>query len=604
MKRLFLAITIACCVVSARPAASIVQYDVGRRFIKGVQLLQDANDPKAYYYLPQYPRLATKDDGTFELLCLKYVDANGGASGGLLHALIEFTLPADLLKQVQDSLEKTVSGARVVGPVQLMQSVKDGEEGRGSFEVVSAVLSDKKEGGFTRSMVTSGTAPITPESRAAIAAILTAQGATLLWNSLSGPTSDVSVAIHAYYEAAVQGYNARVTADMSTIYQHFSNVANAQSGYTKRQVRDIVDQLHRNGTLKIEVFDRSAGLGIKTDDMGGILQMITDKLTQLMFNDSSGWSSNPPRETAVESKQIQGRQDRGWFARTFRGAKDTPYYTDDQWVLKNRKDIRQSTFVLTLSKNSTIRVPLDTAGNLGGVYSALGEDPKYFRVVNLADPAFEFRPVYFQLDSEFLDSFQDAVNFVSVNFRKTYPGKPAFTKSIQFSRAEVEAGKLSQVISFPRLGITADDWTGYEYQVRWSLRGGPTLSVPSNTDQWIKSKDAAVALTPPIERRVVEIEADRQTFAQHGVNTAVVEFASTLAGKPRIQRKATLRAVDTTPSSKVSVYLDPKSPLAYRVSWHSGAGAHEGKLDLLESDYLFVVPPGSDVSGTAAGSGR
>jgi hypothetical protein len=604
MKRWLLAIVIACSVLSARPASSIVQYDVGRRFIKGVQLLQDANDPKAYYYLPQYPRLATRDDGTFELLCLKYVDANGGASGGLLHALVEFTLPPDLLKQVQDSLEKTVSGAHVVGPVQLMQSVKDGEEGRGSFEVVSAVLSDKKEGGFTRSMVTSGTAPITPESRAAIAAILTAQGATLLWNSLSGPTSDVSVAIHAYYEAAVQGYNARVTADVATIYQHFSNVANTQKSYSKRQVRDIVDQLHRNGTLKIEVFDRSAGLGIKTDDMGGILQLITDKLTQLMFDDSSGWSANPQRETAVESKQIQGRQDRGWFARTFLGSEDTPYYTDDQWVLKNRKDIRQNTFVLTLSKNSTIRVPLDTAGNLGGVYSALGEDPKYFRVVNLADPAFEFRPVYFQLDSEFLDSFQDAVNFVSVNFRKSYPGKPAFTKSIQFTRAEVEAGKLSQVISFPRLGLTADDWTGYEYQVRWSLRGGPTLSVPSNADQWIKSKDAAVALTPPIERRVVEIEADRQTFAQHGVNTAVVEFASTLAGKPRIQRKATLRAVDTTPSSKVSLYLDPKTPIAYRVSWHSGAGANEGKLDLLESDYLFVVPPGSDVSGTASGSGR
>ena len=68
--------------------------------MKGVRLLQDATDPTAYYYVPQYPRLATKEDGSYELLCLKYVDAQGGTNGGLLHALIEFTLPPDQLEQV------------------------------------------------------------------------------------------------------------------------------------------------------------------------------------------------------------------------------------------------------------------------------------------------------------------------------------------------------------------------------------------------------------------------------------------------------------------------------------------------------------------------
>ena len=36
------------------------------------------------------------------------------------------------------------------------------------------------------------------------------KGATLLWDSLSGGTSDVSIAIHAFYEAAVQGYHAQL----------------------------------------------------------------------------------------------------------------------------------------------------------------------------------------------------------------------------------------------------------------------------------------------------------------------------------------------------------------------------------------------------------
>lgn len=577
--------------LGAVPAAALVNYDQGARVVRGVHLLQDATDPTAYYYVPQYPRLATREDGSYELLCLKYVDAKGGTNGGLLHALIEFTLPEEQLEAVQAELRKTAGNARVVGPVQLMQSAKDGPEGTGSFEVVSAVLSNKGEGGFTRSLVASGRAPLTPGSRAVVAAILAPQGATLLWNSLSGPTSDVSVSVHGYYEAMVQGYNARVTADVSLIYEHFSNIANAQTGHTRRQIRDIVDQLHRNSTLKIDVIDRSAGLGIKSDDMAGILQLVTDKLTTLMFNDSSGWSKAPATEAAVEKGQIQGRTSRGFLHRLFAGSGNQGYVSDDQWVLKNRKDIRQSTFTLVLSKNSSVRVPVHTSGNLGGLYKELAEDTRYFRIVNLADPAFEFRPVYFQLDGDFLDAFQDAINFVSVSFRKTYPDGPAYTKSIQLSRADLDSGHTTVNVAFPRLGMKNADWTSYEYQVRWSLRGGPTLTVPAKAEEWIKSSDAAVSLVPPLVKRVVEIEADRQQFTAQGVSTGVVEFAILQAGKPQLQRKATLRATDAAPTSRVALYVDRDSPIAYRVSWHSARGAKEDKLSVLESDYLLLSPP-------------
>ncbi len=587
------------------PAFALVQYDQGARVVRGVQLLQDAADPRSYYYVPQYPRLATREDGSLEFVCLKYVDAQGGASGGLLHALVEFTLPEEQRAQVEAELRKTVGDARVLGPVPLLEATKDGEEGTGSFEVVSAVLSNKGDGGFTRSMVASGRAPLTPGSRAVVAAILSPQGATLLWNSLSGPTSDVSVSVHGYYEAQVQGYNARVSAEMSSVYEHFSRLANGQTGFTRRQLRDVIDQLHRDGTLKIDVLDRSAGLGIKTDDLAGILQLVTDKLTTLMFNDSSGWSREPERETAVERGQVQGRQSRGFLGRLFKGSGDQPYVSDDQWVLKNRRDVRQNTFTLVLTKNATVRVPVHTSGNLGGLYTELANDPRYFRIVNLADPAFEFRPVYFQLDGEFLDAFQDAINFVSVNFRKSYPGAPAFTKSLQLGRADVDAGRTTQNVAFPRLGMNGADWTQYEYQVRWSLRGGATLSVPPDGAKWIRSSDAAIALAPPLVRRVVEIEADRQLFKDRGMSTAVVEFAVVQGGKPKLERKAVLRAADASPTSRVALYVDKDTPVAYRVSWHSAAGSREGSLQLLESDYVFVTPPApGSATGAAAGDAR
>ena len=114
-----------------------------------------------------------------------------------------------------------------------------------SFEVISAVLSDTAEGGFTRRLLHSGHAPLTPGSKAAVAAVLSPQGATLLWNTLQEPTSDISVSIHGCYEASVAGYNAKVTAEVSTVYKHFSAVINMQKGYKRRQLQKIVDETGR-----------------------------------------------------------------------------------------------------------------------------------------------------------------------------------------------------------------------------------------------------------------------------------------------------------------------------------------------------------------------
>jgi hypothetical protein len=597
--------TLCWLLLSPNSGHALVNYDQGQRQIKGVQLLQDFNDPTAYYYVPQFPRLAAKEDGTFEILCLKFVDTKeDGASGGLFHALIEFSLPPELLQEIEKDLKKQVPNARIAGAVPLMQSTEKsekGDDGTGAFQIVSSVLRDRGDKGFTRSLVTSGRAPLTPGSKAVVAAVLNQQGATLLWDSLTGPTSDVSVAIQAYYEAAVQGYNAKVTAEMSTVYKHFSTTSSQQKQYTKRQVRKAVDDLQRDGTLKVEVFDRSKSLGIEAKDMDGVLQTVTDKLTELMFDHTSGWAADPPREAAIEANQLAGRQERGWFSSVFGGAQDTPYFTDDQYVLKDRKDIRHNTFSLTLTKGTTIKVPVDTAGNLGGLYKAMGKDERYFRIVNLNDPAFQFRTVHFQVDGSYLDSFQDTINFASVNMRKLYKDQPSFAQSLHYTQAEIKAGKTTQNIAYPRLAISGDDWQEYEYQIRWSVRNGATISVPADETKWIRSRDAAVSLVPPFERRTVVVEADRQLFAQRGMVTAVIECASYLAGKKQLERKAILRAKDASASQDLAIYHDRDTPIAVRISWF-GANGKEGQQQMvLEQDFVSLVPPQSTVAVAPAG---
>jgi len=333
-------------VIWAIPLQALVKYDEGRLMINGIQLLQDKDNPLLYYYLPQYPKLSVKEDGSFELLFLKYVgQGNAETNGGLFHALIEFSLPDDVLEALGKELLKIVPGARIAGPVPLLQTMKDGEIGMAAFKVVSSVLNSVEgDNRFTQTIITSGHAPLLPGSKAAIAARLSQQGATLLWESLQGPTSDVSVAINGYYEAWVKGYNAVVTAEVSTVYEHYSKILNRQQGYDRKQLRNISDELVQNSSLKVEVFDRSQALGIKADELQAILDLVTNKLIELMFDTETGWARVPPTETAVEQDQIKGRQERGWFSKVFGGARDEQYVTDNQFVLKKKEDIRSNKF--------------------------------------------------------------------------------------------------------------------------------------------------------------------------------------------------------------------------------------------------------------------
>jgi hypothetical protein len=591
------------CIISLLCAAALAQvmYDAGRMQINGIQLFQDYGDHTAYYYLPDAPRLSQNDDGTLDFLCLKYVDTKGSASGGLFHALVELTLSQDAVDALQKELQKRVPGAHIAGPVPLMAEKK--EEGQpGSFELVSSILSDRGTstpehpnpvGSLTRSVVTSGTAPLVPGSRAAVAASLSPQGATLLWNSLSGPTSDVSIAINAYYEAVVTGFSAHVTADISTVYKHYSSIFNKQQDYTRRQIRDIADSLVRNGTIKVESFDRSA-LQLKNNDMSALLDMITQKLTELIFDHKSGFSADPEREPAVESGQLPGRQERSWLSRTFGGTDDTKYYTDDQWVLKDRTDIHQNIFSISLDKNSTIKVPFSTAGNIRGLYGALKDDSRYFRIVNLDDPAYQIPSVYFQVDGNYVDAFADTINFVAVNFRKKYqdPAHEDSVSALRIDSATLKNGDTVRSLSYPRLGESGPEAQQYDYQIVWSVRDRDSIRVPAASGDWLHAADPVVALTPPLQKTVIDLDADRQLFKDKKVQTAIVEFHYPLVGKPA-ERKATLRANDADSSGRVTLYRDRSgSATQMRITWYfkDGQMVRRNWSDLTDTS-LVLTPP-------------
>ncbi|MFZ2899983.1 MAG: hypothetical protein WA004_15255 [Saprospiraceae bacterium] len=583
--------------VGFHPAFCVVKYDEGRLVINDIQLLQDSENPNDYYYLPQYPRLAQREDGSFEFLCIKYVGRGGAeTSGGLFHALIEFTLLPDELQKLQAELKKIVPVGRIVGPVPMQENIKNGESGLGSFEVISSVLRNEDVGNpFSQHFITSGHAPFLPGSRAAIAALLSQEGATLLWESFNSSTSDVSVALSGYYEAVVKGYNAIIEADASTVYTHFSQVLNEQSGYTRDQLRDITDKLIQSQTIKIEVFDRSTGLGIKTDDLQAIVDLVSNKLIELMFDAKTGWARVPETEVAVEQGQLPGRQSRGAFKRFFSGSGDQTYITDNQFVLKQRKDVRVNKFYLNLSKATTIKVPFFTTGNLRGFYSFHGENMQYFRVIDMGDPDFDKRDILFQVDGEFAQAFGDILNFVAVSFRKSYQnGQADVTEEIIIKGQELESGTDLKKITYPALGLTGNDLINYQYRVVWSFKGeSQTVRIPVDPNRWLTGKEPAVSLKPPFGKMMVEIDADRTLFKGLEMKSAVIRFFTVLNGKAQVQRTIVLRDTDSQSTQKVALYSDPGQPVAYQVKWYPVRSSQpiEGDVIELEDTYLNLIPP-------------
>jgi hypothetical protein len=578
-----------------------VNYDEGRLMINGIQLLQDSNQPDTYYYIPDFPRLSTKEDGDFELMCTKYIGQEGNASGGLFHTLIQFDLPEEVLNDLEKELKEKKGGAKIAGPVPMKQALKDGEDGIASFKIVSSILNNVDgKNPFTQNVITSGHAPLYKNSKAAIAAKLNQEGATLLWESLQGKTSDISVVVSGYYEAKVKGYNAVVSADMSTVYEHYSKVYSNQKEYTKRQMRKITDEMVQQQKLNIDVFDRSSGLGIKTDDMSSILSLITDKLIELMFDAEMGWAKQPEKETAVEQGQILGRRKRGFFSKVFGGARDEKYVTDNQFVLKNRSDIKVNKFYLNLSKSTTIKVPVYSSGNISGLYEVFKEDPsskdKYFRVVNLDDVDFSKREIIFQLDGEYVDTFNEILNSVTVSFKKHYGEDHSdVTKDVIINRTDLEAGKDYKNIFYPRLGIKESDWLDYEYQVSWNLKGNnKTIRLPKSEDKWLKANDASIALTPPFKKRTVQIDADRTFFKDANVQACSIRFFTILNGQPNPQGTVILRKNDTESTSKINLYHDADEPVAYQVNWYKKSGPTTEPLKSLDSDYLFLLPPSEE----------
>jgi hypothetical protein len=211
--------------------------------------------------------------------------------------------------------------------------------------------------------------------------------------------------------------------------------------------------------------------------------------------------------------------------------------------------------VLDFNHRSTVQRHCLISFNLGDFKREHGEDPQYFRTVNLGDPAFQQREIQVGLDGALLPEMARAINSITVTLRKNHANGEQTLRELVLdgSSATSAPGKLRMVYGWngdhDRLA-----WLDYEFRTRWSFRGGGVFETP-----WTKSVAPMIDLFAPYERKSLQLAGDAGALRTRGVRAVVVEVAYPFFGEQR-RPQLVVRPDDPIDEKRVEVTLPLGQP--------------------------------------------
>jgi hypothetical protein len=162
-----------------------------------------------------------------------------------------------------------------------------------------------------------------------------------------------------------------------------------------------------------------------------------------------------------------------------------------------------------------------------------------FRQVNLDDPLYQQREILAILDGLNAADFGEYVNFVSLRLRKTHESGQLTDDEVRIDRKNFnQEGAVFKLLYGWKGDTSRQRWMDYEYQTVWSFFGGATVETP-----WKKGATSGIALTPPLQRRSVELKGDPKRLADQGVRAVSVKvFYHSSPDGPEQVKQLTLTA--------------------------------------------------------------
>jgi len=384
-----------------------------------------------YYYLPVGLRLSRRADGTPEFLFLKYTTEQraeaGGEQGGLIHFLMEWGLTPDQLKEAQEKLVTTVSqlskvtnsrlrtvtNPKIMGPVDVYTEDQ-------SFRIISASLSDPD----AATLVTSGSTPILPGSKAAVAGKLNPVTTQLLAATFEKNRSitDISLELNYMYNVLMPAVDGKITVDWSKVqeqmrtdsikYSHDTRGTKRGSDdrYTYDQMSQFFSSCVESKAVVIEIDKTIVG-----DELADkIVEEFMNMMIESMTDKDMAANPTPP-----------GEQEKAQDPDVKHGRSYVYNRTESEKRFERKVEVYNLKYRLTVPKNLTL------TSNLGSWYDGVRDNPKCVSSVNLNDPFFQYRDINLILDLQAEKMFEDEINYVTVNVRKQRSSGNPFEDYVQ-----------------------------------------------------------------------------------------------------------------------------------------------------------------------------
>jgi hypothetical protein len=538
-----------------------------------------ATRSKNYYYLPNQVMLA-KDPLTQvpSFLFLKYVteerEDQGGVSGALMHFLMQTGYTPAQLAETQSKLNAQVSGAVVKGPVDLFAS-----EDANSFTITSAVVN--KDGGMTRSLVTSGKAPLQQGGKVAVATNLNKNGAQLMAATFEKASSvtDLSVNLFYKYYLKVNGMKAKITVDYEKIAQQIKeDKVNAE--YRRIESKDAVQESQSWNEIH-KVYDKLVETGaVKMDIQQGIPNAGSDKMSELMFKIFADKFTTPAVDKPLATPPTEAE-------RQYLPGKNTAYgyYLD---VKRIQQSISKKKEVIEVNYDYMMPMELSVTQNLKTFYNSVKDNKSCIASVLLNDAFYRHMDIRFVLDLEAKEMFDQEVNYVTVNVRKKRDSGNDFMDRATIDKKYVTDKGITAAMTYAAGEDRNADM--YQYAVQWSLRGGNVFPA---APVWEKGQMEAVTLKPPVVPRNIEFESDIEKLKAANISRATLQIRYKKYNE-EVEENINISPAANLPLVSKMLFMDRDTRgYVYRLVYNS---TKDGKLAMpwsvkLNDNYVYAVIP-------------
>lgn len=542
-------------------------------------LFPDINNPRVYYYLPNKVKLGVNTDHTPQFSFLRYVQnvktAVGeearieGEGGGIVHTVVQLEITPEQITEAERELRRKIPSSSIGGEAVVQGPII---YKKGTMALISSAADDK--GGFTRSIVGLGPAPIIAGNKAAVSVHLTKLGAKILWESFQTATPDMSFS----FVMTVWGFrspvNARVEADFDKIYEHQGFKGGIGSAYVDASIEATFDKLREEGAIKITGVEAS-------DKMQAVIETTYRKLLDIMFepiqtNEGSANAANP---LASVMGLLTGSSGSGGSSSGGSGLTST-FKISFGYKMKEIK--KKGKFVLDLNKSLSDELEFRFDDNFGNL-----KCPKCFRQVNLDDPLYRQREILLSIDGLNFDQFGKYINFVTVTIKKTHGNDETTIDEQRIAQKDFSnAGNLFRLLYGWK--DQADDdraqWLKYDYKTTWSFFGDY-----QTVQDWTTTDQVGLNLAPPFHPVAVSVEANPDSLQRAAIRLVTVKFYYDYGAGEKMEQ-VSIKSSDKNMAQKAEFMLKKNQyEYTYEVIWKLAGNATVSTGKLKSTDTMLYV---------------